>query len=118
MASRSCRVVTPPWLVYAQMGFTAAAGVTGIALGATKQWIAAFVLVAAAVLTGVHADSVLRIWLATDKCNNRTVYGSMLFTESFTAILILLWLAACIWLAVLYQQRKDSCTSTHVTPAT
>lgn len=103
---RACRVVTPSWLVYAQVGFTFVAGVTAVVLAAKKVWIPAFVLFAAATLTGVHADVVLRIWLATGKCNDKLVRGMFLFDETFTALVILAWLGFCIWSTL--QQRSTA----------
>ena len=99
---RVCRTVTPAWLVYSQVGFTAVSSCTALAfilLGAKKGlWIAAFVLLAAATITGAHADTSLRIWLATDKCNDTMVRNVLFCHETYTALVILGWLAACIWL--------------------
>ena len=108
--SRVCHAVTPNWLVYTQVGFTAVAGMTACALllNTRKQyWVPAFVLLAAATITGVHADGTLRIWLSTGKCQDKRVRSVLYFHETFTAVVILFWLAGCIWLA-LTTHKKDS----------
>lgn len=103
--SRLCRSVTPDWLLLAEIIIASAAGVAGIVCAATKQWLPAFILLAGATLAGVHADGSLRVRLATGACDNKQVVFVLLFVEVWTAIVILSWLAACIWLATISRLR-------------
>ena len=108
-SSRICRTVTPAWLVYTQVGFTVASSLiaAGLVLNTrNRYWIPAFVLLAAATITGAHADTSLRIWLNTGKCEDAHVRAVLLFHETFTALVILFWLALCIWLALKYTKTQ------------
>lgn len=101
MSSRLCRSVTPNWLVIVELALAASAGCAGIVCGSLKQWLPAFILLAVATLAGIHADGTLRVRLATGACNDTRIVASLLCVEVWTAIVILFWLAMCIWLAVI-----------------
>lgn len=101
---RTCRAVASLNATYAYVAITVALsavafGLSGAAARNPKRhdlWIAAFVFYAAATVLGVHADGVLRVKLATGMCDNNTVRGVMLFTETFVSIVIVAWLAFSI----------------------
>jgi len=104
--SRLCRSVTPDWLVITEVALALAVGIAGVACAATKNWIAGFVLLAVAVLCGVHADGSLRVKLATTRCGDDVLTPLLLTVEVWTALLLVFWLAMCIWCAT--QKAADA----------
>jgi hypothetical protein len=96
---RLCRSVTPEWLVITEATLAFATGIAGVACAATKNWIPGFVLLAVAVLCGMHADGSLRVKLATTHCGNGVFTPLLITVEVWTALLLLFWLAMCIWCA-------------------